>query len=354
MGKLEVRLLGPFEVVVGGQPVEVPGAKRQALVACLALRAGRVVPTDTLGRGALGKRASGSASKRRAAPCDPAAPGTGRPTRSGSPQTGTRSKTRSSTPSSSRSCSPLRAPLSAPVMRAEPRTRSPTRFPSGAACVARSSSVDVGHGGGQAAGRAAARCAGGAVRGGSRARRARRPRICHTRCARGEPVPRAPVGAADAGALPQRPPGGRARGLPGGPAGPHGGAGTRARPRSCGASRRRSSRTTRRSRPSPLHQGARGNLPAPSTSFVDREAELAQVVELLREHRLVTLTGPPGVGKSQTRPRGGPLARERAPRRRVARRSRERRQRGRRRPPRHAGRRRPRRRSAGAGRRAPS
>jgi predicted ATPase/DNA-binding SARP family transcriptional activator len=48
MGKLEIRLLGPFEVVVGGEPVDVPGAKRQALVACLALRAGRVAPTDTL------------------------------------------------------------------------------------------------------------------------------------------------------------------------------------------------------------------------------------------------------------------------------------------------------------------
>ena len=48
MGKLEVRLLGPFEVVVAGKPVHVPGAKRQALVACLALRAGRVVSTDTL------------------------------------------------------------------------------------------------------------------------------------------------------------------------------------------------------------------------------------------------------------------------------------------------------------------
>jgi predicted ATPase/DNA-binding SARP family transcriptional activator len=48
MGKLEVRLLGPFEVVVAGSPVDVPGAKRQALVACLALRPGRVVPTDTL------------------------------------------------------------------------------------------------------------------------------------------------------------------------------------------------------------------------------------------------------------------------------------------------------------------
>jgi predicted ATPase/DNA-binding SARP family transcriptional activator len=48
MRKLEVRLLGPFEVVVAGKPVDVPGAKRQALVACLALREGRVVPTDTL------------------------------------------------------------------------------------------------------------------------------------------------------------------------------------------------------------------------------------------------------------------------------------------------------------------
>ena len=48
MGKLGVRILGPFEAVVAGQPVEVPGSKRQAFVACLALRAGRVVPTDTL------------------------------------------------------------------------------------------------------------------------------------------------------------------------------------------------------------------------------------------------------------------------------------------------------------------
>ena len=43
----------------------------------------------------------------------------------------------------------------------------------------------------------------------------------------------------------------------------------------------------------------RGNLPAPSSSFVDRERELAEVVDLLREHRLVTLMGPPGVGKSR-------------------------------------------------------
>ena len=43
----------------------------------------------------------------------------------------------------------------------------------------------------------------------------------------------------------------------------------------------------------------RGNLPTPTTLFVDREDELANLVELLREHRLVTLTGPPGVGKSR-------------------------------------------------------
>jgi predicted ATPase len=42
-----------------------------------------------------------------------------------------------------------------------------------------------------------------------------------------------------------------------------------------------------------------GNLPAPSTSFVGRAIELREVAALLHEHRLVTLTGPPGVGKSR-------------------------------------------------------
>jgi predicted ATPase/DNA-binding SARP family transcriptional activator len=51
--------------------------------------------------------------------------------------------------------------------------------------------------------------------------------------------------------------------------------------------------------PAPVAPRRHGNLPAPSTSFVGREEELAQMVELLREHRLVTLTGPPGVGKSR-------------------------------------------------------
>jgi predicted ATPase/DNA-binding SARP family transcriptional activator len=49
----------------------------------------------------------------------------------------------------------------------------------------------------------------------------------------------------------------------------------------------------------PVERRRRGNLPALSTSFVGREDELGQVSGLLREHRLVTLTGPPGVGKSR-------------------------------------------------------
>jgi predicted ATPase/DNA-binding SARP family transcriptional activator/tetratricopeptide (TPR) repeat protein len=42
-----------------------------------------------------------------------------------------------------------------------------------------------------------------------------------------------------------------------------------------------------------------GNVPAASTSFVDRRDELAQLSDLLREHRMVTLMGPPGVGKTR-------------------------------------------------------
>jgi predicted ATPase/DNA-binding SARP family transcriptional activator len=49
----------------------------------------------------------------------------------------------------------------------------------------------------------------------------------------------------------------------------------------------------------PADRKRRGNLPAVSTSFVGRDDELVQVAALLHEHRLVTLTGPPGVGKSR-------------------------------------------------------
>ena len=45
---LEIRLLGPFEGLVGGRPAEVTGPKRHALLALLALRGGRMVPVEVL------------------------------------------------------------------------------------------------------------------------------------------------------------------------------------------------------------------------------------------------------------------------------------------------------------------
>ena len=44
---------------------------------------------------------------------------------------------------------------------------------------------------------------------------------------------------------------------------------------------------------------ARHNLPAPTTNFVGRERELAELERLLREHRLVTVTGTGGSGKTR-------------------------------------------------------
>src|SRR5207302_2883235 len=41
------------------------------------------------------------------------------------------------------------------------------------------------------------------------------------------------------------------------------------------------------------------NLPVHLTSFVGREEEMAELVDLLVDHRLVTLTGVGGVGKTR-------------------------------------------------------
>ena len=45
---IEIRLLGPFDVLVRGRPANVSGSKRQGLLALLGLRRGRVVGVDTL------------------------------------------------------------------------------------------------------------------------------------------------------------------------------------------------------------------------------------------------------------------------------------------------------------------
>ena len=45
--------------------------------------------------------------------------------------------------------------------------------------------------------------------------------------------------------------------------------------------------------------GRRGNLPAPYARFVGRERQIRTVLRLLRAHRLVTVAGAPGIGKSR-------------------------------------------------------
>src|SRR5581483_3271330 len=52
---LEIRLLGPFEVLARGSPADVGGSKRQALLAMLALRQGRMVDVDGLVDGLWGE-----------------------------------------------------------------------------------------------------------------------------------------------------------------------------------------------------------------------------------------------------------------------------------------------------------
>lgn len=45
---MQVRLLGPLQVLVDGAPVALGGAAERALLARLALQAGRVVPAEHL------------------------------------------------------------------------------------------------------------------------------------------------------------------------------------------------------------------------------------------------------------------------------------------------------------------
>jgi DNA-binding SARP family transcriptional activator/streptogramin lyase len=58
---VEFRLLGPFEVVVGGQSADLGGAKQRALLAMLAIHANQVISVDSLIDGLWGDRAPDSA-----------------------------------------------------------------------------------------------------------------------------------------------------------------------------------------------------------------------------------------------------------------------------------------------------
>jgi len=42
-----------------------------------------------------------------------------------------------------------------------------------------------------------------------------------------------------------------------------------------------------------------GNLPAETNSFIGRERDLAELIELLSEARMLTLCGPGGIGKTR-------------------------------------------------------
>jgi predicted ATPase/DNA-binding SARP family transcriptional activator len=60
---VEIRLLGPFEVRDGDGPIELPGGKPRALLALLALEAGRVVSVDRLVDGLWGESPPSTAPK---------------------------------------------------------------------------------------------------------------------------------------------------------------------------------------------------------------------------------------------------------------------------------------------------
>ena len=60
---MDLRLLGPVELRLGDGPVELGPRKQRAVLAMLALRAGRTVPTDALIEGLWGEDPPASATK---------------------------------------------------------------------------------------------------------------------------------------------------------------------------------------------------------------------------------------------------------------------------------------------------
>ena len=274
-GKLEVRLLGPFEVVVAGRAGGRPGRQAAGARGVPGL-AHRVASS----RRTRWSRRCGAAifPQRLETPCSTMWPGCAErwaTTRSGSPPTGTRStggvvdatEFEELLTGCARGAPRRRCAWS----RGHDRRRARALARAG---PARPASVLVGDGRGRATGLAAARRVGGALRGGARAGRARRRRCGDPRCARRKPVPRAPVGTADAGAVSERTPGGRARRVPGGPPACSWSSWHSSRDRNYAVSRRRSSRTTLRSRPCPRPRcgAATCRRPRPRSSAARRSS----------------------------------------------------------------------------------
>ena len=215
---LEIRLLGPFEVLAGGTPADVGGSKRQALLAMLALRNGRRGRRRRARRRPVGGGAPGRSAER--------APSSHRPPPRGARRgVDRRLGRRVRAQGRARRRRAVRG-----AARGDPRRAARRRRPCrggrgrvGAGPLARAGAAGPDRHGvvqrrGTPARDAARRRARGGLRGQARARRASRAHAGAPFGARGQPLPRAAVGAADAGALPQRPPGRRARDVPGGPA----------------------------------------------------------------------------------------------------------------------------------------
>ena len=244
---LEIRVLGPFEVLSGGAIADVGGSKRQALLAMLALRQGRVVDVDGLVDGLWGEEL-------------PAAPrnalhhhiarlraALGEESIVGSPDGYALKGARVDAVRFEELLADTRSALrDGDVLAAADAVAS---APGSLARVgaARTDGHGVVRRRGASARDVARRRARGGLRGQARARRASRACAAAPFGTRREPFPRAAVGAIDARALSQRPPGrcARRRSRRRGACSPTSWGSSRGR--SSGGCRRRSSRMTRRS-----------------------------------------------------------------------------------------------------------
>ena len=317
--RLEFRLLGPLTVRVDGVPIAVGGPKQRALLALLLLSANRVVSRDRLIDELFAEQSVNSAdhalrnhvsrlrkvlARRRR---------TSRAWSRGRPATCSGSSPASSTSSASscwsrrgaRRSRPGDAAAAADSLRAaealwQGRPLADLELePFARVEVERLEEL-----------RLAARR--GADRRRARARPSARARGRARGARRRTPVPRALPRAADARALPLRPAGRRARGLPADAEAAERRARARARASSCSSSSGRSSRRTRRSTSPPTAAGRAGDAattsarsrawrrsrPADAEFFFGRERLVDELVARLADAPLLAIVGASGSGKS--------------------------------------------------------